>query len=78
VILSDGRAVLAVTLRRLPEVEGIATMLKGNDRLDILAQQKYQDPTKFWHIADANSEMQANDLTKPAGPDISLINLPEI
>ena len=49
-------------------------MVQEHDRLDILAQQKYDDGTKFWHIADANTELQANDLLAEAG---TTFNLPE-
>ena len=62
--LRDGRAVTAVKLRRLPPTQGEARIVKGNDRLDIMAQRKYADGTRFWHIADANSELQANDLVR--------------
>jgi hypothetical protein len=59
---AKGRTVTAVTLRRLPFAPGTETVVKGNDRLDVMAQRKYSDPTKFWHIADANTELEANDL----------------
>lgn len=70
----DGRIVKAVALRRLPAVSGKATVVKGNDRLDIMAQRQYNKPTLFWHIADANTELQANDLVKETG---CVINVPE-
>lgn len=59
-----GKAANAVKLRRLPYTPGILTAVKGTDRLDIMAQRKYADGTKFWHIADANTELAANDLVK--------------
>ena len=34
------------------------------DRLDLLSEQKYQDGTRFWYIADANTELEANELTR--------------
>ena len=61
----QGRKVTAIKLRRLPFVAGTPTVLKGTDRLDVIAQRKYSDGTKFWQIADANTELEANDLTKP-------------
>ncbi len=70
----DGRTVKAVTLRRLPSVSGKPTVVKGNDRLDIMAQRQYKEPTMFWHIADANTESQANDLVKETG---RVIRVPE-
>ena len=27
-----------------------------------MAHRKYKDGTKFWHVADANTELEANDL----------------
>ena len=62
-----GLTVKAVTLRRLPSVTGESTVVKGNDRLDIMAQRRYQNPAMFWHVADANTELQANDLVKETG-----------
>ncbi len=61
--LRDGRTVSAVKLRRLPLPGAEPTAVKGNDRLDILAERRYEDPTRFWHIADANTELLAGRLT---------------
>ena len=74
VVTKDGRTVKAVKFRRLPAVSGQPTVVKGNDRLDIMAQRQYNNPTMFWHIADANTELQANDLVKEAG---RVIEIPE-
>jgi hypothetical protein len=76
---SKGRAVTAVRLRRLPFVEGTETIVKGNDRLDVIAQRRYSDSTKFWHIADANTELAANDLLKqrPQLNEPRTIRIPE-
>lgn len=52
-----GGKVVAVKLRRLPYVPGKLTEAKGTDRLDIMAHRRYKDGTKFWHIADANTEL---------------------
>jgi hypothetical protein len=70
----DGRIVKVVALRRLPTVGGHPTITKENDRLDIIAQRLYDDPTMFWHIADANTELQARHLVDEPG---RLINAPE-
>ncbi len=67
--------VKAVTLRRLPGIAGEALEVKGNDRLDILAQHQYEDPTLFWHIADANIELEANRLVEETG---RIIEVPEL
>jgi histidinol phosphatase-like enzyme len=63
-LTDDGRKVNAVSLRRILPMEGQLTNAKGNDRLDIIALDKYKDPTMFWYIADANTDLQANDLVK--------------
>ena len=59
-----GRIVNAVKLRRLPYVPGNLVEVKGTDRLDIMAHRKYKDGTQFWHVADANTELEANDLVE--------------
>lgn len=56
------KTVRAVSLRRLPYEDGNLTEVKGTDRLDIMAHRRYKDATRFWHIADANTELEANDL----------------
>lgn len=61
---AKGKKVNAVKLRRLPYVPGNLTEVKGTDRLDIMAHRRYKDGTKFWHLADANTELEANDLVE--------------
>ncbi len=75
----NGKRVTAVMLRRLPYVSGTPTPVKGNDRLDVMAQRKYSDPTRFWHIADANTELEAGNLVKerPQDQEVRVINVPE-
>jgi len=68
------KTVNAVSLRRLPQTEGSAVQIKSSDRLDIMAQRQYNEPTMFWYIADANSELQANHLVEEPG---QTINVPE-
>lgn len=60
--LTDGRVVKVVALRRLPVVRGVPTTVTDQDRLDVIAQRRYNEPTWFWHIADANSELEARAL----------------
>jgi hypothetical protein len=74
-----GRKVTAIKLRRLPYVAGAPTVVKGNDRLDVMAQRKYSDGAKFWHIADANTELEANKLVEERAQDkdARIINVPE-
>lgn len=64
VMTPAGSTVRAVCLRRLPTVLGELTVVKGHDRLDIMAQRQYDDATRFWHIADANAELAANTLVQ--------------
>ncbi len=73
-VARDGRTVKVLKLRRLPAVSGTPTVVKGNDPLDIMAHRQYNHGTLFWHIADADTELQANDLVEEAG---RIINVPE-
>jgi hypothetical protein len=66
VTLAGGGTAAVVRLRRLPVVSGEPTVVKGNDRLDVIAQRTYGDATKFWHVADANTELEAARLVEPA------------
>jgi hypothetical protein len=70
----DGRKHKVVKLRRLPPTPGEDTAIKDNNRLDITAQRLYNIPTSFWHIADANTELEANDLVSETG---RIIKVPE-
>ena len=72
VATKDGRTIKALRLRRLPTVNGELTAIEESDRLDIIAQRQYQNPTWFWHIADANTELEANDLVKEVGRVIQI------
>lgn len=73
VVIKSRRTVNAIKLRRLPDIEGKLTVMSDNDRLDIMAQRHYNDPTMFWHIADANTELEANLLVKTG----RIIKVPE-
>jgi hypothetical protein len=71
---NEGRTVQALKLRKLSPQAGRPHAAQQHDRLDVLAQQNYGDGSKFWHIADANTELEANDLVAEPG---ATINLPE-
>lgn len=75
-MLQKGRTVKAVMLRRLPRPPGSCNpmVVKMNDRLDIIAQRQYNNPTMFWHVADANTELEANELVEETG---RVIKVPE-
>jgi hypothetical protein len=70
----DGREVTALRLRRLPATAGTQHTVQGNDRLDVMAQRRYEDSTFFWHIADANTELFAPKLTRRV---LRVIRVPE-
>lgn len=64
----DGREVEAVTLRRLASPPGpLSYEVRGHDTLDMMADRQYGDGTMFWHIADANTELQATALVRVPG-----------
>jgi len=67
-----GREVVAVKLRRLPAVAGDARTVQGHDRLDVMSDAGYRDATRYWHIADANTELEAEELTRTAGRIIAV------
>ncbi len=64
---ADGRPVQVLKLRRLNAPAGARATVKGSDQLDVMAEQRYQDAGRFWHIADANTELEADALLHPDG-----------
>jgi nucleoid-associated protein YgaU len=70
----SGREVVAVKLRRLPATAGDARTIQGHDRLDVMSDAQYGDATRYWRIADANTELEAEELTRTAGRVISVPN----
>lgn len=63
----QGRPVRALKRRPLPLIGGAPYAVQGHDRLDLLAHKKYADATRYWHIADANTELEAAELTRSVG-----------
>jgi hypothetical protein len=63
----SGRPVAAVRMRRLPQTGGTELQVKDKDQLDVMSERRYKDATRYWHIADANSELEANELVRVAG-----------
>jgi hypothetical protein len=62
----DGRTVSYLAIRFIPPVPaGYRHTFKAHERLDILAYNFYRNPEKFWLIADANTEMDPEDLLVP-------------
>lgn len=70
----SGREVQAVQLRRLPATTGQTFAVQDKDQLDAMCEQQYRDASLFWHIADANTELEANTLVETTGREI---NVPE-
>ena len=70
----DGREVTAVRLRRLPPATGEPYEVTRSDRLDIIARRRYGDATRYWRVADANTELEAAALTARPG---RVIQVPE-
>lgn len=65
-----GEIVVALKLRRLPPVDGESQVVQAGDRLDLIAHARTGDATQFWHIADANSELDARALCAVPGEPV--------
>lgn len=66
VVTADGRAVTALKIRFIPDTPaGFFHTFTSDERLDLLAFTFYRNPEKFWLIADANPEMDPDDLLEP-------------
>lgn len=66
VVLPDGQVVTALTARFVPSTPaGFYHTFNSAERLDLLAYRYYGNPEKFWRIADANTEMDPEDLEEP-------------
>ena len=50
--------------RTPPPAERIHTA-ERSDRLDLLAYRYLEDPHQYWHIADANPEIELESLLEP-------------
>lgn len=62
----NGQPVRALGIRLIPPTPaGFFHTFGAHERLDLLANQYYRNPEKFWLIADANTEMDAEDLLQP-------------
>jgi len=61
-----GRTVTALGIRLIPATPaGFFVSASAAQRLDHFAFNFYRNPEKFWLIADANTEMDAEDLLEP-------------
>ena len=64
---SAGREVQAVKLRPLGTPAAELVEVHDGDQLDVIAERRYKDGARYWHIADANSELEANELVRTTG-----------
>ena len=71
---SRSRSVQAIKLRRLPETSGEKTVVDNSLQLDVMSKRQYKDGAKFWHVADANTELEANELVETIGEVINVPN----
>ena len=67
---STGESVVALKLRSLTPVAGVAQMVQGGDRLDLLAHARTGDATQFWHVADANTALDGRTLVATPGDTV--------
>jgi hypothetical protein len=66
VTAADGRTVTALRIRFIPDTPaGFLHTFTADERLDLLAFTFYRNPEKFWLIADANPELDPEDLLEP-------------
>jgi len=66
VITANGQTVTALGIRLIPDTPaGFLHTFREHERLDLIAYQYYRNPQKFWLIADANKEMDPEDLLEP-------------
>ena len=69
VATAGGQTVTALGIRLIPPTPaGFFQTLTADQRLDLLAFRFYRNPEKFWLIADANTEMDPEDLLEPGRP----------
>jgi len=59
--------VSAIKLRILPQTGGVPTLIKSGNQLDVISERRYRNGTGYWHIADANTELEAGKLTGENG-----------
>ena len=77
IITNDGRSVNSLTLRRIPMITGNETIVKENDKLDIISFRNYGNASMFWYISDANTELYAPNLVKNKTERVKTILVPE-
>jgi len=62
----SGQIISVLGIRFIPPTPaGFLHTFRADERLDMLAYNFYRNPEKFWLIADANTEMDPDDLLEP-------------
>jgi hypothetical protein len=62
----SGQTIIALGIRLIPPTPaGFLHTFTADERLDIVAFNYYRNPEKFWLIADANTEVDPEDLQVP-------------
>lgn len=69
---SKGRSVEAIKIRELPDTSGVTEVVDNSHKLDVMSERLYKDGTRFWHIADANSELEAGALLNTPGETVKV------
>jgi hypothetical protein len=72
VLGADGRLLTLLVPRTLPATLGSDVIVQAHDQLDAMADQRWRDATRYWHIADANSALRAGELTAEPGTTIQV------
>ena len=63
---ATGMATAALKIRFIPPTPvGYYHTFTADQRLDLISYSFYRNPEKFWLIADANNEMDPEDLLEP-------------
>jgi hypothetical protein len=72
VATTETGTVVALKLRRLTPVTGGARTVQAGDRLDLLAYQVTGNATQGWHVADANTALDARSLCATPGDTLQV------
>jgi hypothetical protein len=68
----SGEKALALKLRHLTPAAGDPHTVASGDRLDLIADARYGDATRFWHVADANTALDGRTLVEDVGRTIAV------
>lgn len=64
--------VAMVKLRPLPLTPGDPVEVRAHEQLDAMSEAGWADATRYWHVADANTELEAAELTRRPGRVIAV------